>query len=48
MKSPATPAPVVDAPAPRAAGGAASPSGWTAWPLDGEANAPRDGRVRRG
>jgi hypothetical protein len=47
-KSPAAPAPVVDVLAPRAGGGAASPSGWTDWSLDGEADAPRDERVRRG
>jgi hypothetical protein len=45
-KSPATP--VVDAPAPHAGGGAASPSGWTDRSLDGEEDAPQDGRVRRG
>jgi hypothetical protein len=45
-RSPA--APVVDAPAPHAGGDAASPNGWTDWPQDGEANAPRDERVRRG
>jgi hypothetical protein len=28
-KSPAAPAPVADAPAPRVGGGAASPNGWT-------------------
>jgi hypothetical protein len=47
-KSPAAPAPVVDAPAPHAGGGAVSPSGWTDRSLDDEADAPRDGRVRRG
>jgi hypothetical protein len=41
-------APVVDAPAPHAGGGAASPSGWTDRLRDGEADAPRDGRIRRG
>jgi hypothetical protein len=41
-------APVVDVPAPHAGGGAASPSGWTDRSLDGEADAPRDERVRRG
>jgi hypothetical protein len=46
-KSPAAPAPIVDAPAPRAGGGVASPSGWTGRSLDGEADAPRDERVRR-
>jgi hypothetical protein len=45
-KSPA--APVVDVPAPHAGGGAASPSDWTDRPRDGEANTPRDERVRRG
>jgi hypothetical protein len=45
-KSPA--APVVDVPAPHAGGGAASPSDWTDRPWDGEADAPRDERVRRG
>jgi hypothetical protein len=45
-KSPA--APVVDAPAPHAGGGATSPSDWTDRPWDGEADAPRDERVRRG
>jgi hypothetical protein len=45
-KSPA--APVVDAPAAHAGGGAVSPSGWTDRSLDGEADAPRDERVRRG
>jgi hypothetical protein len=45
-KSPA--APIVDAPAPHAGGDAASPSGWTDRSRDGEADAPRDGRVRRG
>jgi hypothetical protein len=47
-KSPAAPAPVVDAPAPRARVGVASPNGWTDRSLDGEADAPRDERVRRG
>jgi hypothetical protein len=45
-KSPA--APVVDAPAPHAGGGAASPSGWTDRSRDGEADAPRDAKVRTG
>jgi hypothetical protein len=45
-KSPA--APIVVAPAPHAGGGAASPSDWTDRPRDGEADAPRDGKVRRG
>ena len=45
-KSPATP--VVDAPAPHAGGGAASPSDWTDRPRDGEADAQQGGRVRRG
>jgi hypothetical protein len=45
-KSPA--APVVDVPAPHASGGAASPSGWTDWPRDGEADAQQGGMVRRG
>jgi hypothetical protein len=45
-KSPA--APVVDVPTPHAGGGAASPSDWTDRPRDGEADAPRDERVRRG
>jgi hypothetical protein len=39
---------VVDAPAPHAGGGAASPCDWTDRPRDGEADAPRDERVRRG
>jgi hypothetical protein len=47
-KSPATPAPIVDVPAPHAGGGAASPSGWTDRSLDGGADAPRVRRVRRG
>jgi hypothetical protein len=47
-RSPAAPAPVVDVPAPHAGGDATSPSGWTDRSLDGEADAPRDGRVRRG
>jgi hypothetical protein len=38
-KSPVAPAPVVDAPAPRAGSGAASPSGWTDRPPDGAADA---------
>jgi hypothetical protein len=45
-KSPA--APVVDAPAAHAGGGAASPSGWTDRSWVGEADAQRDERVRRG
>jgi hypothetical protein len=45
-RSPA--APVVDVPAPHAGGGAASLSGWTDQSRDGEADAPRDERVRRG
>jgi hypothetical protein len=45
-KSPA--APVVDVPAPHAGGGAASPSGWTDRSWDSEADAPQDGRVKRG
>jgi hypothetical protein len=44
-KSPA--APVVDAPAPHAGGGAASPSDWNDRPRDGEADAQQGGRVRR-
>jgi hypothetical protein len=47
-KSSTAPAPVVDAPAPHAGGGAASPNGWTGRSLDGEADAQRDERVRRG
>jgi hypothetical protein len=47
-RSPAAPAPVVNVPAPHAGGGVASPSGWTDWSLDDKADAPRDGRVRRG
>jgi hypothetical protein len=47
-RGPAAPAPVVDAPAPHAGDGAASPSGWTDQSRDGEAYAPRDERVRRG
>jgi hypothetical protein len=47
-KSPAAPAPVVDVPAPHVGGGAVSPSGWTARPRDGEADAQQGGRVRRG
>jgi hypothetical protein len=47
-KSPIAPAPVVDAPAPREGGGVASPSGWTDRSPDGEADTPRDERVRRG
>jgi hypothetical protein len=47
-EEPAAPAPVVDAPAPHAGGGAASPGGWTDRSLDDKADAPRDGRVRRG
>jgi hypothetical protein len=43
-----TPAPVVDALAPRAGGGAASPNGWTDRSLDSKADAQRDERVRRG
>jgi hypothetical protein len=45
-KSPA--ASVVDVPTPHAGGGAASPCDWTDQPRDGEADAPRDERVRRG
>jgi hypothetical protein len=41
-------APVVDAPAPHAGGGAVSPSGWTVRPRDSEADAQQGGRVRRG
>jgi hypothetical protein len=41
-------APVIDAPAPHAGGGAASPSDWTVRPLDSEADAQQGGRVRRG
>jgi hypothetical protein len=46
-KSPTAPAPVADAPAPRAGGGAASPNGWTDQSPDGEADAPRDERARK-
>jgi hypothetical protein len=45
-KSPTAPAPVVDAPAPRADGGAASPSGYTDRPPNAEADAPRDEKAR--
>ena len=45
-KSPA--APIIDVPAPRAGGGAASPSDWTVRPRDGEADAQQGGRVGRG
>jgi hypothetical protein len=47
-KSPAAPAPVIDVPAPRAGGSAASPSGYTSQSLDGEAGAQRDEMARRG
>jgi hypothetical protein len=45
-KSPAAPAPSTDAPAPRAGGGATSPSGWTGQSLGDEADAPQDERAR--
>jgi hypothetical protein len=46
-KSPAAPAPGVDAPAPREGGGATSPSGWTGQSLGDEAEAPQDKRTRK-
>jgi hypothetical protein len=46
-KSPAAPAPVADAPAPRADSGAASPNSWTDQSPDDEADAPRDERARK-
>jgi hypothetical protein len=46
-KSPAAPAPSADAPAPRAGGGAISPSGWTDQSLGDEADAPQDERARK-
>jgi hypothetical protein len=46
-KSPAALAPGADAPAPRAGGGAISPSGWTDQSLGDEADAPRGERARR-
>jgi hypothetical protein len=45
---PGDPASIVDAPAPRAGDGAASPNGWTDRSLDGKADAQRDEMVRRG
>jgi hypothetical protein len=47
-RSPAASAPVIEVPTPHAGGDATSPSGWTDQSLDGEVDAPRDGRVRRG
>jgi hypothetical protein len=44
-KSPAALAPSVDAPAPRAGGGATSPSGWTNQSLGDETDAPQDERA---
>jgi hypothetical protein len=46
-KSPAVPAPGVDAPAPCADGGATSPSGWTGQSLGNEADASQDERARK-
>jgi hypothetical protein len=46
-KSLATPAPIADAPAPRAVGGATSPSGWTSQSLGDEEDASQDERARK-
>jgi hypothetical protein len=46
-KSPASPTPVVDAPAPRVGGGATSQNGWTGQSPGDEADAPRDERARK-
>jgi hypothetical protein len=46
-KSSVAPAPIADAPAPRACGGATSPNGWTDQSPGGEADAPRDKRARK-
>jgi hypothetical protein len=46
-KSPASLAPVIDAPASRAGGGATSQNGWTGQSPGNEADAPRDERARK-
>jgi hypothetical protein len=46
-KNHAAPAPVADAPAPRAGGGATSPNGWTDQSLGDEVDAPQDERARK-
>jgi hypothetical protein len=46
-KSSAAPAPGADVLAPRAGGGATSPSGWTGQSLEDEVNAPQDERTRK-
>jgi hypothetical protein len=47
-KSSAALAPGADVPAPRAGGGATSPSGWAGQSLGDEVGAPRDERARKG
>jgi hypothetical protein len=46
-KSPAAPAPIIDAPAPHASDGATSQDGWTDQSPGDEADASRDERARK-